>query len=331
MGKPIGPTPNHHQEHHLNQLALLKNSGARAEPLNWWNEIQPTGSLTPFAVPATRILDNGWCSVVRVEVADRPHTARFCRDRHTVMIYDSGSYVQGERRVDGKRFSSSGPLDDGVDVIPAHTEFVGLADQGSKVVGCTLISIDERAAMGSTDRFGGESIRDVHPAIGLKGALLLPLANQFRRISRGDFNYTDALYIESATVLLFREIWQALQHGEGHPSQERTGGLSGRAQKMVREYLCENLGEKIDLNTLADMINLSRFHFTRAFKKSFGLPPYQYLLNLRIQRAAELLRNTSSPITGIALEVGFSSSGEFARTFRRAMACSPREFRSGAQ
>jgi len=302
-----------------------------SELLNWWHEIQPTGSLTPFEVPSRRILTNDWCTVERVDVKQFPHTVHFCRDRHTVMIFDNGNYVQGERRVDGTRLSTSGPLDAGVDVIPAHTEFTALADTGSSVLNCTLISIDKRHSAAPSFRNSDETGSSLQPAIGLRGPLLLPLAGQFRRISSGDEAYADPLYIESAAVVLFHEIQQALQMGAGNQPQDRTGGLSGRAQRLIREYLCENLGEKIELDTLADLINLSRFHFTRAFKKSFGLPPYRYLLNLRIQRAAEILKTTRRPITDVALEVGFSSSGEFARTFRRAMNCSPRDFRNGRQ
>jgi len=316
----------------LNLISSSKEAGpGLSEPRNWWHEIHPTGSMTPFNVPARRLLANDWCTVERVDITQFPHTAHFCRDRHTVMIFDSGNYVQGERRVNGTRLSASGPLDAGVDVIPAHDEFTALADRGSSALSCTLITIDERQTAAASDRHSSETLGSLHPAIGLRGALLLPLANQFRRISSGDMAYADPLYIESATVLLFREIWQTLQKGEGTSSQDRTGGLSGRAQRTVREYLCENLGEKIELDTLADLINLSRFHFTRAFKKSFGVPPYRYLLNLRIQKAASLLKTTRRPITDVALEVGFSSSGEFARTFRRAMNCSPRDFRNGTQ
>ncbi|MGN5478134.1 helix-turn-helix transcriptional regulator [Cupriavidus basilensis] len=58
-----------------------------------------------------------------------------------------------------------------------------------------------------------------------------------------------------------------------------------------------------------------------------SVPPYKYLLNLRINRAADLLKASQTPITDIALEVGFSCPSEFARAFRQIMDCTPREFR----
>ncbi|MGN5478157.1 helix-turn-helix domain-containing protein [Cupriavidus basilensis] len=106
------------------------------------------------------------------------------------------------------------------------------------------------------------------------------------------------------------------------------GGLTSHAKRVIRDFLAENLDQRIDLETLAEHVGLSRFHFTRAFKVSFGILPYQYLLNLRIRKAADLLKSTQTPTTAIALEVGFSCSSEFSRAFRQIMQCTPRQFRS---
>lgn len=292
-----------------------------------WHRFDQTESANapPLDVSNDTLLENRWCSIQRVSIGAAPHIFRFCRPRHTLMIFDRGSFVKGERRIDGVRIGASGPLDGGVDVAPANMEFLGLAEPGSNIT-CTLITIDSEE---TGDVFGicAHEHPRLRPAINVGGELLLPLTARLRQLCRGRADHIDSLHLETVTELLFREVLLA-QEGDhvGRPAR-CAGGLSSHTQRIVRDFLVENLEQKIDLDTLANQVGLSRFHFTRAFKTSFGIPPYKYLLNLRIREAADSLRNTRLPITDIALNVGFSCSSEFARAFRQAMGCTPREFR----
>jgi len=72
---------------------------------------------------------------------------------------------------------------------------------------------------------------------------------------------------------------------------------------------------------------MSRSNLMRVFRKATGQTPIEYLLRLRIQKAMELLRNSSLSITEIALEVGFNDSNYFTRQFRRVLGETPRSFR----
>jgi len=78
---------------------------------------------------------------------------------------------------------------------------------------------------------------------------------------------------------------------------------------------------------LAGMCALSEYHFARMFRESFGLPPHQYLLARRVNRAKELLRSSSLPLSEIALACGFSSASHFTNRFRQAMGATPGEYR----
>lgn len=275
-----------------------------------------------------KILDFDWCSIVHVEGAEQPLAARFCRAQHTLLIFDCGSYLYGQRAIDGTRMSGSGPMDGGVDVVPASAEFLGIAESGSKV-GCTFISIDP-------DQYGGEDAGyegdawTLNPAVGLTGTLIRPLAGRLRQISNATDGDWHRLYVESAVTMLFHEVRDALRQSKGTRTDEQCGGLTSRAQRLVREFLLENIDKKVDLQTLAAHVGLSRCYFSRAFKKSFGMPPYHYLLELRINKAAELLRQTKRPITDVGLDVGFAGPGEFSRAFRQLMGCTPRQFRAAA-
>jgi len=83
----------------------------------------------------------------------------------------------------------------------------------------------------------------------------------------------------------------------------------------------------IYLNDLAKDSGMSPRSFVRAFTAATGLPPISYLIQLRINRAANLLRTTSEPITEIAFRVGYNDSNYFTRHFVKHLGCSPRQYR----
>jgi AraC-like DNA-binding protein len=92
-------------------------------------------------------------------------------------------------------------------------------------------------------------------------------------------------------------------------------------------YLETNFAEPIDLDELARTAHLSSRAFIRAFRAAMGSPPIAYLIQLRINRAADLLRRGAQSITDIAFAVGFSDSNYFTRQFHKVVGISPRAYR----
>ena len=80
---------------------------------------------------------------------------------------------------------------------------------------------------------------------------------------------------------------------------------------------------------LAKESGYSRVHFLRMFRAATGYPPHNYLLNLRVERARELLANPTLSLTDIALECGFSSHSHLSRVFRQVLGATPSEYRRG--
>jgi len=78
---------------------------------------------------------------------------------------------------------------------------------------------------------------------------------------------------------------------------------------------------------MARVSGTSVAHFARSFREAFGVPPHRYLLTLRLERAAALLRDTDVPITHVAFACGWQSLGTFGRTFRDVYGLSPGAFR----
>jgi AraC-like DNA-binding protein len=86
--------------------------------------------------------------------------------------------------------------------------------------------------------------------------------------------------------------------------------------------------EPLDVAELARVAHLSPAHFSREFRKTFGETPHQYLLTRRMERAAELLRNTDRSVADICLTVGMRSVGSFTTTFGRTYGMSPTAYRA---
>jgi AraC-like DNA-binding protein len=86
--------------------------------------------------------------------------------------------------------------------------------------------------------------------------------------------------------------------------------------------------EPLDVDDLARAAGLSRAHFSREFKRTFGESPHGYLLTRRLERAAALLRNTDRSVADICFSVGLSSVGSFTSSFTRTFGVSPTKYRA---
>jgi AraC-like DNA-binding protein len=85
--------------------------------------------------------------------------------------------------------------------------------------------------------------------------------------------------------------------------------------------------DPLDVPALARVAHLSPAHFSREFRRAFGETPHQYLLTRRLERAAELLRNTDHSVADICFDVGLRSVGSFTTSFGRAYGVSPTAYR----
>jgi AraC-like DNA-binding protein len=86
--------------------------------------------------------------------------------------------------------------------------------------------------------------------------------------------------------------------------------------------------EPLDVDDMARAAGLSRAHFSREFRRTFGESPHQYLLTRRLERAAALLRTTDHSVAEICFSVGLASVGSFTTSFSRTFGKSPTAYRA---
>lgn len=99
-------------------------------------------------------------------------------------------------------------------------------------------------------------------------------------------------------------------------------------KKAVTEYVKENLAENIPVAQLARIANLSESRFKVVFRETFGMPPAEYIVRQRIDRAAKLLSEGKLSITEIAFELGFPSSQYFSTAFKRYRLITPSQWQT---
>lgn len=93
------------------------------------------------------------------------------------------------------------------------------------------------------------------------------------------------------------------------------------------DYMRAHLDESLNLDSIATAISRSPSHFARQFRSELGVPPHQYLVNLRLETAQRMLAQTKMPIAAIAASCGFSHQEHLTRFFKRRCATTPAAFR----
>jgi AraC family transcriptional regulator len=133
-------------------------------------------------------------------------------------------------------------------------------------------------------------------------------------------------YLESLGCSILYELRHALQY-DRQKREPLRGGLTPRQLSRVEQYIGDNISNEVSLVELANLAGVSRFHFIRAFRKSTGLAPYQFVIARRVESAKQLLSEGQLSISEIAAAVGFNNSLQLNRAFRRLVGIAPIAYR----
>jgi AraC family transcriptional regulator len=116
------------------------------------------------------------------------------------------------------------------------------------------------------------------------------------------------------------------------PARRRDGALPRAKLRAVVEYVEEHLDASPTLEQMAAVARLSPYHFARQFKRATGLPPHQYVIARRVERARHLLQaGTDLSLAEVAADAGFSDQSQFSHHFKRLVGVTPGQFQKSAR
>ena len=138
-------------------------------------------------------------------------------------------------------------------------------------------------------------------------------------------NEAQALFVEYMALAFHAHA--ATAYGGVTEGRSSHGGLAPWQLKRACDAMGAALGENHSIGRLAGECGLSSSHFARAFKETTGLAPHQWLTCRRVERARELLSQSTMELTEIALACGFVDQSHFCRVFARMEKQSPGRWR----
>jgi AraC family transcriptional regulator len=262
----------------------------------------------------------GWKGLTFIHYCHPPHkTVEHCLLQHSLVITDPRSCFQAERRLDGKlKHYAHG--NGRIDVIPAFLDHWTNWDQE---VEFSVIAICPTLLNQTAQELMQREI-ELIPQFSIDDPVIQQLALALKtEIQTGCMS--GRLYGESLGTALAARLVQ--NYAVSKPSLEfKVNGLPQSQLERVIDYMKANLTQDLSILDLATLTNMSESHFSRSFKQSVGIAPYQYLMQQRVERAKQLLKQQAISISDIALDCGFANQTHLTKVFRQMTGVTPKAY-----
>jgi AraC family transcriptional regulator len=287
--------------------------------------IIPTQQPEPCHLPILSSQDRGWDNIL-VEQFHAPPGEGMCHfnDEHAICMSLSARPVRLLQIRGGKTYTGLYGKGD-LSITPAEMPFFARWDREDHYLQIRIAARFIQQVARETLEMNPDQIellpefRIRDPHMESLGRLLLAELQQE--------NLGRRLYIESLANILAVHLLRQYSATEPRPMIHR-GGLPERQVLQVLDYIHDHLDQEIKLADLAELLGMSQFHFSAQFKQAIGTSPYQYLLQQRVERAKQLLKQTDQSIVEIALECGFNSHSHLSKQFRQLTGMTPKAYRS---
>jgi AraC family transcriptional regulator len=279
--------------------------------------------VNPPHIVRRRSVSWGAVRVEAIEATRRePFDYKYRSTDHLLIMSERAARDEGETLVEGLPKSNLREFSHTMSLIPAGHEFYGW-QKPRTLTRSTYIYIDPKSPLlaGAPSSIDG----GLRPKLFFFDEDLWNTAAKLK-VQAENPNHEHKAYGEALSLVLSHEIAR-LDGPATSPARNNRGGLAGWQQNQVRSYIEEHLAENVSLTELADLARLSPFHFARAFKQSFHLPPHRYLSARRIERAKELLVQPELSVTQVGVNVGFADTSAFTASFRKHTGVTPTTFR----
>lgn len=276
------------------------------------------GSFSSTWKAQSQRLDLGACIVelVTAKSLDR-HRFVYEGERALVAIGLSGERRGGETRT--QHFSSSHRALGGyVMALPAGERLEGWSEPASRY-SWLILYLRPDYQLG-----GGLALQELlnRPYVRTNAFELVSLARRAQMLmARGSDHL--AAYLQSLITLILLDE----DDDVAVPTDPIDGPLGKSRIDRIRRYVDARAPGTVTVSDLAGELDMSPDGFIRAFRRTYGVTPYQYLLTRRLAAAGMLLRSTDHSLTRIAMETGFASSSHFSAAFRTEFGLTPSQYR----
>jgi AraC family transcriptional regulator len=135
------------------------------------------------------------------------------------------------------------------------------------------------------------------------------------------------LYAESISLALLAYL--AGRYATPRPPDNCEASLSPAQRRALIDYIRANLTENISVTELAGLVQMSPSHFARVFKASFGVTPYRFVMQERIDGSKDMLAGTKLTASEVAIAFGFASQSHFVKVFRQFTGVTPKQYQAG--
>jgi AraC family transcriptional regulator len=281
--------------------------------------IEPAVKITPADIVKRRTVTSQVMSAEIVQAVKRDRMEyRFRAPVHLLAVCERGVRRDGESFVEGVPRSSLRDLRRKLTFVPADHEFHEWQDP-QLLTRVAYFYLDPAKLV--VDPELGSAATSLAPRLFFEDTALWSTAVKLKSLIERPLS-SNRLYFDALALVLAHELVR-LNAGVPSTVPPIRGGLAAWQQRIVVAYIEEHLAEQIPLATLAQLAHLSPHYFCRAFKQSFGMPPHRYHTSRRIERAKILLADRALSVTDIGLTLGFSETGSFTATFRKATGLTP--------
>jgi AraC family transcriptional regulator len=236
---------------------------------------------------------------------------------HMLVLCERGARKDGETSIEGLPPSTLRDVTRKFSFVPAGHDYYDWHDPRTPARMAYFYFAPEALPLSAVN---GETAQVLSPRLLFEDAALLATAQKLMALIEGP--QPDCSYLQALGVVLAHELLRT-NRGSTNGKAAIRGGLAAWQQRVVTSYIDEHLAEPVPLAKLAELAGLSTYHFCRAFKQSFGIPPHRYHTSQRIDRAKALLAKPSFSVTDIGLTVGFSETSSFTAAFRKATGLTP--------
>ena len=247
---------------------------------------------------------------------------RFRAPFHLLAVYEHGVRSDGDTRVEGLPPSTLRDVSRKLTFVPAGHEYVE-RHKPRDITRIAYFYIDP-GKMPLPDE-SGVAPAPLAPRLFFEDVTLWNTANKLAKLIEG-VGADNRHYFEALGIVLAHELARLNSMAPRIDAPVR-GGLAAWQQRTVANYIEDHLAERIPLTVLAQLVRLSPYHFCRAFKQSFGVPPHRYHRNRRIEHAKTLFAKHASSVTDIGMTVGFSETSSFTAAFHKTTGLTPTAFR----